>query len=249
MRPGGSFLLPRDVVTQVSALGVTKVICLYADPSTRPFWRAKDCDMVEQCHVIATQVASHNIFMPKELDPRGRVPLWRRLVATVRPVVEHDLKWLAVPFLLPNAQAKIWAQDCVRHNAQGKPVLIVSPMSGAPKGTVVEQWWWTLAKRFDYGIIIIPVHQSEVTKVQTLFGNLQNVKVVATDIAQAAGLAAIEGVHVLGVDGGRMNVLAASRRTGALCIYGEWPASAWAMPNVVARESDITPDEAIMAVP
>ncbi len=187
--------------------------------------------------------------MPEDLDPKGHIPIWRKLLATVRPRVKFDLQWPSVPFLVASKQHQSWAEEYVNRIVGSKPLLVVSPLSGAPKGVVDDQWWRALAKRFNYGMIIVPVHEKEIDKAKALFGDLSNVTVMAADLAQTSALAAHPAAHVLGVDGGKMNVLAASKPTGVLGLYGQWPASAWALPNVIARDSQITPDEAIMIVP
>jgi hypothetical protein len=239
------------VIELAKTHGVGKVICLYADPSTCPPGRVQDCEILVKCHEIATAVAPGNISMPNQLDPRGRVSLWKRLLMTVRPEVRQDLQWPTLPFLSPTSTGdRAWARDFVSQLAQpDEPVLVVSPLSGAPKGTVTPIWWEELVQLFHFGKIIVPVHDTEVARAETLFGGAQNVRVIAADISKTSSLAGVQGVHVLGVDGGRMNVLAASRSNGVLTIYGEWPAPAWAMPNVVTRGPDMTPYEALIAVP
>jgi hypothetical protein len=122
-------------------------------------------------------------------------------------------------------------------------------MQGGQKRTVEAQWWTTLAKLFHYGVIIVPVHESEKKTAEMIFAGMQNVRVIALDLIRTAALAATPGVHVLGVDGGTLNLLAAASPTGVLGIYGDWPASAWALPNVVVRSADISPDEAILIAP
>jgi hypothetical protein len=239
-----------EVTKQAAELKITRSVCLYTDPSTCVPERAKDCETVKRCHEIAKRVTPTAFSMPEKLEPKGQVPLWRRLYATVRPKTTVDLHWPSVPFLMPGTEHQSWAVGYVNLIAGDKPILIISPLSGAPKGVVDNQWWLALAKCFNHGVIIVPVHEAEVTKARAIFGDLQNVVVIAANIAQTAALAAFQGAHVLGIDGGKMNVLAASKPTSVLCLYGEeWPASAWAMPNVVVRDSNITPEEAIMAVP
>ena len=243
--------LPSEVVKEALELGINQLIGLYANPTTCLPSRMADCEMVLKCDEIAQEMkrSGASISIPIHLNPKGRIPLWRELLSTVRPQSKMDLLWPTVPFFRPSPEVCLWAEQYVDGIAEKRPVLVVSPLSGSPKGVVDNQWWCELAQLFGYGKLIVPVHEREIKKAEEIFNGLPNVGIIGADLAQTAALASLHNTHVIGIDGGIMNVLAAAKVTGVMGIYGEWPASAWAMPNVVVRDSDITPEEAIMTVP
>ena len=240
---------PEGVFREATNLGIKMVIGLYAKPINLPTGREKDCETVNLCHEIAEKVTPENVVIPNDLDPRGLIPIWQQLAITVRRQVNKKSKLPSLPFLSPTNEYRKWGVDLLNQKAKEKPVIVASPLSGGDKKTVNDQWWRELAKQYSHGHILVPVWEGYLQRANAIFGSQPNISVVSANIAQIAGLSSKNGVHVLGIDGGNMNVMAASRSTGVLTIYGEWPASAWAMPNVVVRDPSITPAEAIRDVP
>ncbi|MDI7277095.1 MAG: hypothetical protein QME94_14060, partial [Anaerolineae bacterium] len=240
---------PAEVVRQARACGVTRVVSLYTPPKTIPMGRELDCERLVQCDQIALALQPVLQHGPLELDPKGRVPLWRRMLLAVTPGFEKSLAWPEPPFFAPRPEDRAWAEAYVGECARGRPVLLVAPLAGTSEGSVADWWWRDLAERFGHGWIIAPVHTDELAKAREMLGPGANVTVLEADVSRTAALAALRGVHVIGIDGGRLNLMAAARSAPVLAIFRLWPASAWALPNVIVRDTSLSPQEALQVVP
>ncbi len=240
---------PQQVIAAAKRHGVEMVACLYTPPKATPPGRERDCLPVCQCDEIALRLEPTRVFAPAVVDPAGRVPLWRVLLLAVRPDLEQSLAWPQLPFLLPEPADVAWAEEFLVRHAAGRPVLLLAPLAGSPEGSAPDDWWRELAALFYRRRIIVPVHDTEEESARRMLGGAANVQVVVAGVSRTAALAAGPGVHVIGIDGGRMNLMAVARTAGALAIFRCWPASAWGLPNVVARDIGLTPLEALRSVP
>lgn len=240
------------VVEVARRVAVTRVFALFPDPAPTPPHRAADAAVVVLADAIAGTLGADGdvtVHRARGLDPRGRVPLWRRLYACTDSDRAARFAWPIAPFLEPDAAARDWARAALNRAAGTSPALVISPFSGGDKNALTGPWWLRLASMFD-GAVLVPVYgDREVRRARRLFTGVSNVQIVIADLAQAAALAADPRGHVLGIDGGRMMVLAAASSRGALAVFGRWPASAWALPNMVVRDKQLTPDEALLLTP
>jgi hypothetical protein len=228
---------------------VRRVYCLYAPPKTTPQGREQDCQCVQQCAAVALGLASSaTVTQPADLDPVGRVPLWKQLLLAVQPDLERTLDWPRLPFLTPRREDRHWATEFLERRAQGRPVLLLAPLAGAPTTTVPDSWWRELAGRFAHGLLVVPVHHTELGRAFSILGAVPNALILAVNLSRTAALAAGGSVHVIGSDGGRLNLISAARTRPVLALYRRWPASAWALPNVIPRGPDLTPGEALRVV-
>jgi hypothetical protein len=250
---------PEEVAREVWDAGVTTVHCLYAEPSRMPEEKRAHGARVLACQAVVELLKAVTATAPDELDPRGEVPLWRQLYASVCPTAAETLAWPRPPFLVPTTAQVAEAAARVRSLAEDKPVIVASPLTGSPKDALDRDWWPRLAREFSAGHILVPVlpTEKELAEAAAFFAGESNVTVFGADLAETASLAAVPGVHVIGNDGGRLNVLAAAHPVGVLAAYGDWPASAWALPHVVARAARfidgkrafLSPREALRTVP
>lgn len=249
---------PDDVAAAAIRLGVDTVLCLYREPVDIPSGRQKDCLLVSQCEQVVGLLRPHmkNIRRPEELDPKGNVFLWKRFLDVVCPETSGAGAVPTMPILVPDGEAVSWATEFLGSISPGGGVLVVSALSGTPRApggadasrTVNDEWWRRLAGLFS-GPIIVPVPENDVPRAQAIFEGHSNVRIVATSIMQTAALAAAPGTRILGIDGGGFNLLASACPRKVVGLYGVWPASAWAMPNVMPLDADdVSPPEALSAL-
>ena len=235
---------PRDPITEQIFGGpfladeteFDRAICLFADPAQRP----ADCAQLVEAVAIARRVATSRCLLPARIDPRGERPVWRQLLDCIAPADD-----LTLPVYVPSEAAKTWAARFLTRIARDREVLLLSPFSGAPKYTVSREWWRALAGAFAPGIVLVPVQESEEPAAAEFFRGVDNVVIVVADIPQTAALAATPGLPVIGTDGGRLTLMAAARSEPVTGLFGLWPASAWAFPNVLAGDPRSTPEEAL----
>lgn len=235
-----------DFLSWTKRSEINTVICLYADPGKFqiPTNRQQDCGLILECDRIARILTSAQIRRPRQLNPVGNTPLWKELVHTARLVAKSTLP--ALPFLVPSQHHKQQAKKTIRKIAGNDRFMILSPLSGGEKQAVSPVFWRNVASEFN-GKIIVPVYKDDVYRAKLLFKDHKNVIVLPSDIAEIAALSSIKDTPILGVDGGPMNLLAASRAQGVLSFYGNWPSSAWALPNVKQALQGIRPKAAILA--
>ena len=244
------FIMSNDIDAvrqEVSANSIDRCICLFSEPINIPENRKNDAKKVEMAYEISRLFPRNNVSFPEDLNPRGQAPLWKKLLASVDVELQNTLRWPALPFFKPTEEDKQWAQEMKSEIGKDKPVIIASPFSGKPDETKPDFWKGIAAKI--NGVIFLPVHSLDMPRAQNLFGEFDNVKIIEADFSRQAALASLPGTHVIGIDGGPMNVLAASRKEGVLAIYSNWPASAWALPNVTPRTPDISVKDALQAMP
>jgi len=238
--------------------GVRAVFGLYADPTGAPAGEEPAGAHVRAAHAVAAALARRGaeLRLPDTLDPRGRVPLWRRLYALVEPGAATEGSWPSPPILEPDGEARRWAERTLAALAQGRPVLVLSPFSGGAKGALPLRWWRSLAAAFAHGEVVVPFREPEEgARARRLFRDMPHVHIVhAPSALQVAALAARPEVRAAGVDGGRTCNLAAASTRGVLAVFGpRWPASAWALPSMSVfgpkGRYRLTPEEAMLLLP
>lgn len=235
-----------DVVGRCRQEGVNRIVGLHGGlpDSNISIQRAVDAGGVQQClDIVAGFYNGKRVVHPHPLDPRGHFPLWQALLGFSGeqigiPLEAGDRK---LPFATANEIGTTWAQTVARADDDAtnanSPFVIVSPLSAG--GLPVEEkaytpWWSELIERLGQAgwNVICPVLDHEVADAQALLGDHPHVTVNAADLAQTVALGSLTYSVVVGIDGGRLNLLAASRAEPVIGLYGKWPASAWALPNV-----------------
>ena len=235
--PNVEFIPGRTAADLVRALKdnrLAEVFCLYSPARRIPPGRDADCELPREADAIVSKLQGINVFQPSRLDPLGDIPIWLQLWNTFHGQREV----LALPWFLPTREAALWVSEVLAKVfpgwRAGDPVVIVSPFSGSPKKAVQDAWWREFAAfRADYSILAPVYGDDELEKARILFGGTP-VRVIEAKLDQTIALGALPNSEVIGVDGGRLNLLAASREKPVHAFFGIWPASAWALPNVQA---------------
>jgi hypothetical protein len=241
--PGERFIPGRTAEEAVRALGgneVADVFCIYSPTCTIQAEREADCRLLREADEIVSRLAGGKVLQPARLDPLGDIPIWQQVWNTFRPGREA----VGLPWFRPGKAPAVWARAVLAGEfpgwAEGDPVVIVSPFSGAPKKAVPDGWWREFAAgRADVPMVAPVYGEGEMEKGRGLFAGT-TVRVMEADLEQIIALGAMPNSEVIGVDGGRLNLLAASRAMPVQAFYGIWPASAWALPNVEALPLNIS---------
>jgi hypothetical protein len=223
---------------------IEEVVALYSPTYSIPAGREADCGLLREADAITAQLRG---VRKRQccLDPRGSAPIWRQLLSLVP--LEDALPPL--PWFRPREKAVAWAGELLSRNVRNRnandPLVILSPFSGAPKKGVEDAWWRRLADLLSGCSIVAPVYGNrELARAGRLFEGT-SVAVIEADLDQTMALASLPNVSVFGVDGGRLNLLAASCKSRVHAFYGIWPASAWALPNVHVLPPGLTPEALI----
>jgi len=177
---------------------------------------------------------------PDWIDPRSARPVWEQLTQWLETLLGERLPGIQLP-LLP---AVAWHQMVC---AAGQKVVIVSPLAGAVKGAFADGWWRDFAQSCEPHRLVVPIMPEEEAEARQHFVGASNVSYVSGSIEMTAAMA-MRADAAIGVDGGRLNLIAASRAGKVLGFYAAWPASAWALPNVQACDFSMRPEEAARAL-
>ena len=227
---------------------IEEVMCLYSPSRATPPEREADCRLLREAEAIVCGLPAAGVQQPGRLDPLGAVPVWRQL----RDSFDFKTDPLPLPWFEPGADALSWTSDVVsdfHSRRETGPFLIISPFSGSPKKAVPDDWWVELVRSLPPFTVVVPVFgNAEMDKANRLFAGT-GALVIEADLLQTIALSSLSASEVLGVDGGRLNLLAASQCRPVHAFFGIWPASAWALPNVQALPLDLTPAEAIQQIP
>ena len=211
---------------------VEEVFALYSPTQTVSTERDADCQWLHEADAIVCNLPEIKASQPVRLDPLGDIPIWLQLWNTFHPRQEAP----ALPWLLPKREAELRVSELLTREVagwrEGNRLLILSPFSGSPKKAVEDAWWREFISVRSDSFAVAPVYGcGELEKARLLFDGT-SVRVIEADLDQTIALGALPNSEVIGVDGGRLNLLAASRKDSVSAFYGIWPASAWALPNV-----------------
>ena len=223
---------------------IEEVVALYSPTDSIPAGRETDCELLLEADAITARLQGVQKRQCR-LDPRGDTPIWRQLLSLVLPEDAQP----PLPWLYPREKAVAWAYEMLFQNDRNwkpnDPLVILSPFSGSPKQAVGDAWWRRLASMLSGCAIIAPVYgNKELAQAGHLFAGT-DVVVIEADLDQAIALASLPNVRVFGIDGGRLNLLAASCTGRVHAFYGIWPASAWSLPNVHVLPPGSTPKMAL----
>ena len=223
---------------------IEEAVALYSPTHSIPAGREADCGLLREADAITTKLRG---VRKRQccLDPLGGTPIWRQLLS----LVPFEEALPPLPWLRPLEKAVAWAGEILSQNIRdwnaNGPLVILSPFSGSPKQAVEDAWWRRLADLLSGCSIVAPVYGNrELAEARHLFAGTAAV-VIEADLDQTIALASLPNVGVFGIDGGRLNLLAASCKSRVHAFYGIWPASAWALPNVHALPPGLTPEAVI----
>jgi len=250
--PGVEFLSGNTAAEMLPALKekmFSEVFCFYSPTASIPPEREADCHLLREADAIVSSLPGFKVSQPSRLNPLGSEPIWKQLFGTFSG--QHELPRL--PWFLPKEESIIWAAGMSAEEFPGaqepNPLVILSHFSGSPKKAVEDAWWRELVSLLsDFPVVTAVYGQSELEKAQLLFAGT-NVSVIEADLDQTIALGSLSNSIVIGIDGGRLNLLAASRKDPVYAFYGIWPASAWALPNVTVLEPGSNPSEVIRKIP
>jgi len=173
---------------------------------------------------------------PDYVDPGGASPIWKQQLNWLESLIGESLPDIKLPLL------KVDSADSIPHT-EGQRVILASPLSGGEKRAVSDDWWREFAQVLAPDVLVVPVMADEKERARAMFKGAENIQFTPGDIPSTVSLAFLADAAI-GVDGGRLNVIAASRIDKVLGFYGIWPASAWALPNVVTCDLEMTPQAA-----
>jgi len=223
---------------------IEEVIALYSPTHSIPAGREAECGLLREADAITAQLQG---VRKRQccLDPRGDTPIWRQLLS----LVSFEGTLPPLPWLRPREKAVAWAYEILSRNVRNwnpnDPLVILSPFAGSPKKAVGDAWWRRLVELLPSCFIVAPVYgNKELAKAKHLFEGTDAV-VIEADLDQTIAFASLPNVSVFGIDGGRLNLLAASCKSRVHAFYGIWPASAWALPNVHVLTPGLTPEAVI----
>jgi hypothetical protein len=224
--------------------GIEEIAALYSPTHSIPPGRDAECGLLLEADAITAQLPGVRKHQ-RALDPLGSTPIWRQLLSLV-PSKDAPAP---LPWLRPREKAVAWAREMRSRKARDPNpnglLVILSPFSRSPKKTVEDAWWRRFAGLLSSCSIVVPVYGSgELAKAGRLFAGTA-AAVIEADLDQTMALASLPNVRVFGIDGGKLNLLAASCRDRVAAFYGAWPASAWALPHVQALPPRLTPEAAI----
>lgn len=230
-----------EAIAALQGESIAEIFCLYSPLKSIPAGREADCKPLREAELIASHFPSAKVHRATRLDPLGAAPVWKQL----RQQLGFQNPPPALPWLKPTPIGSEWVSIVLQRSFAGwlddDSLLILSPFSGSPKKAVRDEWWREFVELLPGHRIVVPVHgQTELQKAHQLFAESH---VLETSIEQCISLAALPNARVLGVDGGRLNLLAASSQNPVHAFHGIWPSSAWALPNVQALPLTLGPGQ------
>ena len=247
-RPGIHFVAGRTAAEVVRALegqGVEEIFALYSPVDSTSPDREADVEILRVAEAIARGLSGTRLHQPSVIDPLGETAVWRQLWDSF----PRRTDWKPLPWLQPAEKDVAWARDALAGAfpswTPGDLFTILSPFSGSPKKAVPDSWWQEFIRLQSHLPTVIPIYgDAEREKARLLFGGTSAL-IIEADLGQTMAFASLPKSEVIGIDGGRLNVLAASRKSKVYAFYGIWPASAWALPNTESLPLNSHPEKII----
>ncbi|MEM9444535.1 MAG: hypothetical protein AAGA18_04205 [Verrucomicrobiota bacterium] len=196
-----------------------------------------DCHHLIELENMVNETVKAKFHLAQDIHPRGETPHYIQLIKLASRILKKELPDISLPLV----KSPLNPTPSKSHG------ILLSPLSGSPKHAISKPWWQSFAKLTEHQTnLLIPILPQERENTQRIFEDFDHITIVEASLLETVAIAS-EGMPTIGIDGGRLNLLAAGRtlEQKVVGIYGDWPASAWALPNIIPKTQSLKPEEAL----